>query len=92
MRGKKQTSHHSTAGPLTLVADGDESGHKAMKAIAAQLHPHCPDIVLVLPAIAPAGPDIADVIKAGKDVEEWLETHAQTYQPDCLRRRTARTS
>ncbi len=69
--------------PLTLVADGDEGGHKAMKSIAAQLHPHCHDILLVLPTIAPDGPDIADVIEAKKDVEEWLEIHGQTYIPDC---------
>ncbi len=68
--------------PLILVADGDEAGHKVMKALAAHLHPHCPDIRLVLPPIADGGPDIVDEIEAGRDVNAWLEKHVQTYEPD----------
>ena len=67
--------------PLILVADGDEPGHKGMKALAAHLHPHCPNIRLVLPPIARGGPDIADEIEAGRDVNAWLEKHVQKYEP-----------
>ena len=67
--------------PLILVADGDEAGHKVMQALAAHLHPHCPNIRLVLPPIARGGPDIADEIEAGRDVNAWLEKHVQKYEP-----------
>ena len=68
--------------PLILVADGDEPGHKVMKALAAHLHPHCPDIRLVLPPIADGGLDIADEIELKRDVNAWLEKHVQTNEPD----------
>ena len=67
---------------LILVADGDEPGHKVMKALAAHLHPHCPDIRLVLPPIADGGLDIADEIESKRGVNAWLEKHVQTYEPD----------
>ena len=68
--------------PLILVADGDEAGHKVMQTLAADLHQRCPKIGLVLPPIAAGGPDIADEIKAGRDVNAWLETHLQPYKPE----------
>ena len=68
--------------PLILVADGDEPGHKAMKALAADLHQRCPKIGLVLPPIAAGGPDIADVIKTKSDVPAWLNEHLQPYEPE----------
>ena len=53
-----------------------------MKALAAHLHPHCPNIHLVLPPIAPGGTDIADVIKAKRNVDAWLNEHIQTHEPE----------
>ena len=51
--------------PLLLVANGDEGGHDCMRALAAFLRPHCPDIKLVLPPPAKGGPGVADEARDG---------------------------
>ena len=53
-----------------------------MKALAAHLHPYCPDIRLVLPPVAPGGLDIADEIEAGRDVNAWLEKYLITSESE----------
>ena len=68
--------------PLILVADGDEAGHMVMKTLAAHLRRHCPDIKLVLPPVAPGGPDIADEIEAGRDVNAWLKKYLIAYESE----------
>ena len=68
---------------LLLVADGDEPGHKCMRAIAQAMSTHCPDITLVLPPAAANGEkaiDIADIIETDpKGVAKWIQDHATPY-------------
>ena len=47
--------------PVLLVSDTDDTGRKAMRAIAKQIGPHCPNVRLVLPP-GDGGADIHDWI------------------------------
>lgn len=71
---------------LLLVADGDAAGHESMTKLAAALHPHCPEINLVLPPLPAEGEkskDVADVIaETPKKVSQWIAAHAALYSPE----------
>ena len=49
--------------PVLLVSDTDGTGRKAMRAIAKQIGPHCPNVRLVLPP--------GD---GGADIHDWITT------------------
>ena len=67
---------------VLLVADADDSGRKAMLAIADHLAPHGGKIGLVLPE-GDTGDDIADEIEKGgaKGGAKWLQGLAKAYEP-----------